>query len=434
MPWEGTRAVSSEPPRVGPRVARARAGRSTVAGPQVIQVGLLALGLLLLCCLALTMRVAAKPSPAAPRAKRPPTPAPAAIPAQAAPIAPPRPEPVDAPPEEDIERRSDSRVVLAYEDEAEEEETTSPLARILVSAKGDSDRGRTRPANDDSLLIMPECSLFAVADGMGGYAGGQVASSLAVETLRQAFERKSFVGELRADKPLPRRGQELASAILQSNRAVCNARQTTPALSKMGTTLVAARFSPNKQRVYIGHVGDSRCYRFRAGALRQLTTDQTMGLIGLQGPRANDLLQAIGVTTDLAIDLIVDKPLPDDVYLLCSDGLPKMATDQEIQAILLGERDLEAAVYGLIELANDRGGKDNVTVVLIKVIERAVKAASPISAQEMKAKGWSKLPNIAVLNNVDPEEVTVVGSLPFDEPTTIGAVPVKGRQGTGRAS
>jgi protein phosphatase len=400
----------------------------------VIQVGLLALGLLLLCCLALTLRVAAKPSPAAHRAKRPATPAPAAITAQAAPIAPPRPEPVDAPPEEDIERHSDSRVVLAYEDEAEEEETTSPLARILVSAKGDSDRGRTRPANDDSLLIMPECSLFAVADGMGGYAGGQVASSLAVETLRQAFERNSFVGELRADKPLPRRGQELASSILQSNWAVCNARQTTPALSKMGTTLVAARFSPNKQRVYIGHVGDSRCYRFRAGTLRQLTTDQTMGTIGLQGPRANDLLQAIGVTTDLAIDLIVDKPLPDDVYLLCSDGLPKMATDQEIQAILLGERDLEAAVYGLIELANDRGGKDNVTVVLIKVIERVVKAASPISAQQMKAKGWSKLPNIAVLNNVDPEEVTVVGSLPFDEPTTIGAVPMKGRQGTGRAS
>ncbi|HEY1535212.1 MAG TPA: protein phosphatase 2C domain-containing protein, partial [Polyangiaceae bacterium] len=109
-----------------------------------------------------------------------------------------------------------------------EEETTSPLARILLSAKGDSDRGQTRPANDDSLLIMPECSLFAVADGMGGYAGGQVASSLAVETLRQAFERNSFVGELRADKPLPRRGQELASSILQSNWAVCNARQTTP--------------------------------------------------------------------------------------------------------------------------------------------------------------------------------------------------------------
>jgi protein phosphatase len=411
------------------------------------------------------MRVpAAKPVPAAPRRAPAATPEPAATKAQAAPsVVPPRPEPVEAPeeditrlygspskprqgggsrglvdfatqPDELLEHRSDSRVVISYEDEAEEEETTSPLARILLSAKGDSDRGQTRPANDDSLLIMPECSLFAVADGMGGYAGGQVASSLAVETVRQAFERKSFVGELRANKPIPRRGHELASSILQSNWAVCSARHATPALSKMGTTLVAARFSPNKQRVYIGHVGDSRCYRFRGGTLRQLTTDQTMGTIGLQGPRANDLLQAIGVTADLAIDLIVDKPLANDIYLLCSDGLPKMASDPEIQGILREERDLEAAVYGLIELANDRGGKDNVTVVLIKVIERAVRAALPISAAEMKAKGWSKLPNIAVHESVSSEDVTVVGSLPFDEPTTIGALPAKGRQGTGRAS
>jgi serine/threonine protein phosphatase PrpC len=425
-------------------MGQARTGWSRRGWLGVIQVGLLALGLLLLCCLAVAMRVpAAKP-----------------VPSRA-----PRPEPVKAPiPEQDITRlyglpsqpiesgdscglvdfasqpdeplghRSDSRVVVSYEDEAEEEETTSPLARILLSAKGDSDRGQTRPANDDSLLIMPKCSLFAVADGMGGYAGGQVASSLAVETVRQAFERKSFVGELRADKPIPRRGQELASSILQSNWAVCNARNATPALSKMGTTLVAARFSPNKQRVYIGHVGDSRCYRFRAGTLRQLTTDQTMGTIGLRGPRANDLLQAIGVTADLAIDLIVDKPLADDIYLLCSDGLPKMASDPEIQGILREERDLEAAVYGLIELANDRGGKDNVTVVLIKVIERAVRATLPISAAEMKAKGWSKLPNIALRDSVSPEDVTVVGSLPFDEPTTIGAVPAKGRRGTGRTS
>jgi protein phosphatase len=268
---------------------------------------------------------------------------------------------------------------------------------------------------------------------MGGYAGGQVASSLAVETLRQAFELSAFSGELRAEKPIPRRGRELASSILQANWAVFEAARSAPKLSKMGTTLVATRFSPNKQRVYIGHVGDSRCYRFRAGKLRQLTTDQTLGLIGLQGPRAGDLLQAIGVTADLAIDLIVDKPLANDIYLLCSDGLPKMASDQEIQELLRSERDLEAAVYGLIELANDRGGKDNVTVVLIKVIERVVKTV-PISAQELRKKGWSKLPNFAVAGSVGCDDETVVGSLPFDEPTTIGVVPGKDRKGTGRAS
>lgn len=315
---------------------------------------------------------------------------------------------------------SDSRVKIAYEQEAEEEETTSPLARILISAKGDSDRGHKRRANEDSLLSMPERSLFAVADGMGGYHGGAVASSLAVETLRQSFERERFVGELRSDKPVPRRAEELARAVLQANWAVFHAARRDPSLAQMGSTLVAARFSPNKQRVYIANVGDSRCYRLRGGKLRQLTTDQTMRLVGLHGPGANDLLQAIGVTADLAIDLIVDKPRPNDVYLLCSDGLTKMVEDDEIERLLVGESDLEAAVYGLIERANDHGGKDNVTVVLIKVIERAVRAAYA---------GWSKLPDAmrhaAATSASVPrtEDATVIGSVPLDERTTLTNAP-----------
>jgi protein phosphatase len=314
---------------------------------------------------------------------------------------------------------SDSRVKIAYEQEAEEEETTSPLARILISAKGDSDRGHKRRANEDSLLSMPERSLFAVADGMGGYHGGAVASSLAVETLRQSFERERFVGELRSDKPVPRRAEELASAVLQANWAVFQAARRDPSLAQMGSTLVAARFSPNKQRVYIANVGDSRCYRLRGGKLRQLTTDQTMRLVGLQGPGANDLLQAIGVTSDLAIDLIVDKPRPNDIYLLCSDGLTKMVEDQEIERLLVEEGDLEAAVYGLIERANDNGGKDNVTVVLIKVIERVVRAAYA---------GWSKLPDAVRHAHASPnipstEDATVIGSLPLDERTTLTTAP-----------
>jgi protein phosphatase len=317
---------------------------------------------------------------------------------------------------------SPSRVVVSYEEEADEEETTSPQALILVAAQGDSDRGHRRRANDDALLLLPEHALYAVADGMGGYAGGQVASGLAVEALQRVFEQQSFIGELRAKKSIPRRGWELASAMLQANWVVSAAARATPALAKMGTTLVAARFSPNKQRVYIGHVGDSRCYRFRAGDLRQLTTDQTMGLIGLEGPRANDLLQAIGVTSDLAIDLIVDKPRAGDIYLLCSDGLPKMAGAEEIRRILTRERDLEAAVYGLIELANDRGGKDNVTVVLIQVKEQA-RGAFAVPSADLKAKGWSKLPSLAVADSTGFEDVTAIGALPLDELTTIGAPP-----------
>jgi serine/threonine protein phosphatase PrpC len=320
-------------------------------------------------------------------------------------------------------RRSESRVKLCYEDEAEEDETTSPLARILVSARGDSDIGKIRRENEDSLLFLPERSLYAVADGMGGYKGGRVASSLAVETLRHAFETESFGEPPSSPRAIPRRGQELASAILQSSAVVSDAARANPELSQMGTTLVAARFSPNKQRVYIGHVGDSRCYRLRGGRLRQLTTDQTMRLIGMRGPGADHLLQAIGVTRDLSIDLIVDKPRPDDVYLLCSDGLCKMVDDEAIERVLLDQSDIEAAVYGLIELANDHGGRDNVSVILIKVIERMARPAPNT--------GWTKLPAHALAEGGN-DEVTLIGSAPPEERTRVMAPPTTKKLGRQR--
>jgi len=313
---------------------------------------------------------------------------------------------------ESVAPRSVPRVVVAYEDEADEEEGTSPQARILVTASGDSDRGRCRRANDDSLLIMPDHNLFAVADGMGGYAGGSVASSLAVEAIKQTFEQDAFVAELRSLGTVPRRGGELASSIMRAHQAVFSAARQNPDIGKMGTTLVAARFSPNKQRVYIGHVGDSRCYRFRRGSLRQLTTDQTMSTVGLKGPRADDLLQAVGVTADLSIDLIVDKPQAGDVYLLCSDGLNKMISDQQIQRTLASERDPEAAVYGLIELANDAGGMDNVTVVLVKVMDGTLHDIVTIPSPPPGPKGWTKLPNVAPTDDCGSDDETVVGQLP----------------------
>lgn len=307
-----------------------------------------------------------------------------------------------------------SKVRLCFEDEAEETEVTSPQARILIAAKGDSDRGKRRRENEDSVLFEPERALFAVADGMGGYAGGRVASSLAVDRLREAFESESFTGPLDAKRELPRRGRELASAVVQSNVAVRQAALASPELAHMGTTLVAARFSPNNQRVYIAHVGDSRCYRFRGGALRQLTVDHTMRQAGLVGPGADHLSQAIGVTQRLTIDLIVDKPLPNDVYLLCSDGLTKMVPDVDIAQLLLGEPDIESAVYGLIERANDRGGRDNVSVVVVKVIESAVLPAA------IAESAWSKLPsNGNALWEAGNDEPTAIGHAPPDEPTQI---------------
>jgi serine/threonine protein phosphatase PrpC len=293
-------------------------------------------------------------------------------------------EPVELP------SASQSRVKVTYEDDAEVDEGTGPAARILMHAQGDSDRGHKRRLNEDSFLFLTEHALFAVADGMGGHAGGKVASNLAVDTLRSAFERGIFEGDVRSDKPVPRRGRELACALLSANQAVFSAGQADPALTNMGTTAVVARFSANKQRLYVAHVGDSRCYRLRAGTFRQLTTDHTMSLLGMAGPRAKDLFRAIGIKPQVDIDLIVDKPRGDDIYLLCSDGLSKMVSDGEIQRILMDETDLEAAVYTLIEAANDNGGKDNVTVILVQVIERAGNSLQPPSdAPSPRAHGNS---------------------------------------------
>ena len=208
----------------------------------------------------------------------------------------------------ELEEDRVSRIELHFEEDAEAEEVTAASARILLYAAGDSDRGRVRARNEDSMLVMPERSLFAVADGMGGHRGGEVASSLAIDALQDAFDRSAFEGRVQAEGDVPRRARELAAAVQMTNECVRSMALADRELSDMGTTLVAARFSPNKQRLYIGHVGDSRCYRLRRGTLRQLTTDHTMATLGMKGPRANDLFQAVGTSPGLMIDLIVDKP------------------------------------------------------------------------------------------------------------------------------
>lgn len=314
-------------------------------------------------------------------------------------------------------QRLSSRVVVSYEGDAERDEEPKSRVRIAIAAAGDTDRGQVRRSNDDALLLAPEHALFAVADGMGAYAGGKIASALAIETLKRAFEGSSFDAALTSEAKLTSPARELASSVLQSHESVFNAARATPEYSEMGTTLVAVRIAANEQRVYIAHVGDSRCYRFRGTTLRQLTTDQTMGLVGLCGPGATDLLQAVGVTEKLAIDLIVDRPMPEDIYLLCSDGLTKHVQDARIRDVLARSQDLEAAVYELIELANDAGGKDNITVLLIRVVDSEQPRAS--AKRDLKQEGWSKLPNVPVFEDCSSEDATVIGKLPLDEPTMI---------------
>jgi serine/threonine protein phosphatase PrpC len=289
----------------------------------------------------------------------------AATPAAAAPAEAPPPK-LEHPPDDDEDAvEPASAIPIVYDEDAALDEPTRVNALILVSAASQTDQGRRRRRNEDSLLLLEDHHLFVVADGMGGHAGGDVASKMAVETIGEAFKKNVFAGEPYPD--VPRRGSELALAIQMANKAIFDHAKANAAYQGMGTTVVSARFSPNKQRVYFGHVGDSRCYRLRNQILTQITTDHTMGAQGVTGPLASHLNRAVGVVPGVKVDLLIARPRPEDVYLLCSDGLSKMVQDTDIQQILNDEPDLSKAVQKLVERANAKGGRDNITVILVQV-------------------------------------------------------------------
>ena len=276
--------------------------------------------------------------------------------------------------EEATGRYESSVVPIVYDEEAAVEEPTGEFAYILVSAVGQTDPGKRRRRNEDAYLVLEDPPLFVVADGMGGYAGGDVASAMAVDTFAEAFASDDF--DTDAYPGLSRRARAIAQVIQRANQRIYKASQDDRDLHGMGTTLVCARFSPNKQRVYVGHVGDSRCYVFREGELHRITSDHTAASLGIVGPLAQSLTRALGVAPTVVIDLILGKPRPGDRYVLCSDGLSKMIPDQEIQRILADRAEPDLAVAALIDAANEKGGKDNVTVILVCVERPAITKTS----------------------------------------------------------
>jgi len=263
---------------------------------------------------------------------------------------------------------------IVYDEEAAADEPTHAGALILVTATAQTDRGVRRKRNEDSVLAREDQGIFVVADGMGGYRGGEVASQLAVTTIERAFSTKTFDGP--EHDTIPPRASELARAIQMANEAIFQKACGDDQLEGMGTTISAARFSPNKQRVYIGHVGDSRVYLFRKGKLRQMTSDHTMRELGIEGEGAAHLSRAVGIWPVVPIDIVLGKPQPDDVYLLCSDGLSKMVDDETIESVLAACTTPSDAAEALVRVANERGGKDNVSVIVVRV-DDATKSLDP---------------------------------------------------------
>jgi PPM family protein phosphatase len=255
---------------------------------------------------------------------------------------------------------------IPYDEEADNDEPTLSQSFFLVHARAQTDTGLRRKRNEDSLLVFEEEHLFVIADGMGGYQGGQLASQTAVKTVAAAYKTQTFEGP--PHEGVPADATNLARAIQMGNAAILGLAQRKAELEGMGTTICAARFSPNKKRMFIGHVGDSRCYRLRDGALKQITADHTMADFGVTGPESSQLSRAVGIWPTVPIDIITVVPAPGDVYLLCSDGLTKMLPDETIGVVLREEEEPQVAVERLILFANARGGKDNITVILIRVV------------------------------------------------------------------
>lgn len=252
-----------------------------------------------------------------------------------------------------------------FDEEAAADEPTRSTPLILTSASAQTDAGLRRKRNEDSLHVADQHGLYVVADGMGGYSGGEIASQLAVETIAAAFDAKSFAAE--PHEKIPRRASELARAIQMANDAIFSRAQGDRELEGMGTTIVAAHFCFNKQRLYVAHVGDSRMYRLRDGLFEQITQDHTMSTLGVEGPQGAHLSRAVGIWPVVPIDIGLVKPMPGDLYLLCSDGLTKMVDASDIFGILERATDLDRAVAELVATANANGGKDNVTVILVRV-------------------------------------------------------------------
>jgi PPM family protein phosphatase len=239
---------------------------------------------------------------------------------------------------------------------------------MRLSSFAGTDVGRTRSGNEDSHFCGR--TVFAVADGLGGHQGGEVASAAAVEPLA-ALDGRDFADPAEA-------AEALAGAIAEANSAILDQAAGDPGLWGMGTTVTAAAVTSGDQ-LQLAHVGDSRAYLLRDGSLDQVTTDHTVvGELVRRGrltpaqaavhPERSILTRAVGLDPRIPVDTPDPIDLhPGDQVLLCSDGLTEAVPDPRIAEILAAEADGGAACASLVDAANDAGGPDNITVVLLRV-------------------------------------------------------------------
>lgn len=244
-----------------------------------------------------------------------------------------------------------------------------------------SDVGCHREHNEDAVASDIEIGLLVLADGMGGYKAGEVASEIAILTI--LAELKEAMSGFDPGQTDPVTGMQAESLLLidaaaKANASIFSVSETQPQCAGMGTTLVAALFTNNK--VLVGHIGDSRLYRLRGGHLEQLTRDHSLlqeqlssGFITPEQARLSNnknlVTRAVGIDPEVELELHEHDAEEGDIYLLCSDGLSDLVEDDDIHATLTGfGTNLQATANQLVQMANDNGGKDNISVILARVL------------------------------------------------------------------
>ncbi len=253
------------------------------------------------------------------------------------------------------------------------------IVPFRIEVAGQTDVGRKRTHNEDSFAVYAEYGLYIVADGMGGHASGEVASRLAIETMRDFFESTADDPEKTWPYKLDRsKGYEenrLITGVKLSNLRIYQNAKENPKQRGMGTTIVA--LFAVEDGVYIAHVGDSRVYRIRNKQISQLTEDHSllndykkMKKLSEEEieafPHKNVIVRALGMKETVKVDTRFEQPEKDDILLLCSDGLAGPVGDEQILKVILEAPDLPTAAQRLIESANENGGPDNITAVLTR--------------------------------------------------------------------